>query len=353
LSAEKLTEGVDAMEERQPYNSNGTPETQVSAETPAYESKSVPDKKSILRRPPWNRLAVFLILLGGAMFAASWLGGARGGYVYFAQGRPQVHSENRSDRVPAEFPLGLQGIPINDIRVISSAMNIEVHPTTGPAQMSIYGGITPDITFEKGVLTIDTRVYEQSRSWAFSIGFNGPARAMKLYLPHVNGMDMDINVTSGNVRINNIKNGGELTVNATSGNISITDSYFAAVDLHVRSGNIRLNDGRVHALTATATSGNINIDTTTVTLNHPVTQQLIPSNITLQARSGNIRFHDRNRHNPVHLAYNLQATSGNIAVNGVRNRGNAVSNNTPVGTWQPYLIIDIRATSGNINLIYR
>lgn len=159
--------------------------------------------------------------------------------------------------------------------------------------------------------------YKNSLKW-FNIKFTSKKiETINLYIPNTFNGKVEIESNSGNITINDF-NFESLEINVASGNIKLDSGAVSTnIDLETNSGDISLNDLTTGILNAKSSSGNIT-----------VTNTKIDSNTYLNTSSGNIKFEDSESNE---LKGN--ASSGNI--NLTNNKIN---------------FIDLLVSSGNIRV---
>ena len=347
------------MDDRQ-YNNDGTRAGDSAPHVTPTEASYAPPCR---RRFSWSRLALILIILGAALFAAGWMGGSRGGRIYFQGGTLrnfwgfEIQPENRDTGDAAVYNLPANVGDIRGITVNTNAANIVLRPSEGGnPRLVAYSDIEPDITFSNGILSINARQRERELGIGFPVlNFGTYRNELVLYMPSGTAYNaIELRSTSGNIRMDgfraetltaqstsgNIRMDGfhaeTLTARSNSGNMHMIDSNITDGNMQATSGNIYVTDGSILNLNAEARSGNITVDTTV----------LNGGNAEVRTTSGTIRFTGHNvtngRQTP--LNYNVRTSSGTIRVNGNRTGNNQTT------TPNPGYSIEARANSGNIHL---
>lgn len=160
---------------------------------------------------------------------------------------------------------------------------------------------------------------------------------------------LELDVSSGNIRLNKVLVDKEISVEATSGNIKINE--LEALDLYVKStsGNLELENSNITTNTSLKiTSGNIKVEKTSTPIisvnavsGNVNLKQIDSNDIDVDVTSGNVKV---NIIGDLSL-YKIDAkvTSGNIYYQGDKIKGNLIN---PIGTK----VIKLRSTSGNIHI---
>jgi DUF4097 and DUF4098 domain-containing protein YvlB len=308
------------MDDRNRYNNNGTIETSEgheAPEVPVYTPK---------RRMPWNRLALILIIMGSVLFMAGWLGGSRGGSLYFQNGQLRVRTVQRGSSDSVINALTTDQLGAEGIRIHTTAMNIVVLPNHSNPRMEVFGDIVPVVRLADNILTIDTRQAERNIGTHFMVmGTN--RREIRLYLPHDVYEMFDFTSVSGNISVENftIESGN---LRSISGRVSLNGTTVNDAEMQSTSGNVIIDGGSIFNLTASSISGNVTVDTRTIS----------GGSAELRSVSGTVRFTGQTD------SYTLNSRSGSVRVNGNR------TGNVQATVRDGHFMVDMRTTSGNVHL---
>ncbi|MCL2361299.1 MAG: DUF4097 family beta strand repeat-containing protein [Defluviitaleaceae bacterium] len=351
------------------------------------------------------RIAVLLVLLGASLFGIAWLNGARGGAVFWEDGRLRVVSSGRGGRSLEALDIPTEnGLEFHSVNISATTANVTILPTS--TQPAVYSGTSNvDIRITDGILTINQRTSGTSIYNLMNIDFSPRSgREIRLYLPTyflVDGGDIQVRTTSGRIRVE----GGfsNLTAQSTSGRIQVRDNNHTAENLSLRttSGSISVENIRhLNELHAQATSGRISVsniqsemDTVNLhTTSGRISAERIPhadrfyvratsggislesigwtqmearsvsgrinisrgnidvdgqvSNTIVSATSGSVTVEVNNNQDDFRL--NLSSTSGRMQVN-----GNNLGNRGQVGSGSGENLMDVRTTSGRVNVNFR
>ena len=398
-SAENIADSPSAFNES--ITNKGTFDDPQYANSMPKSSQELYDKpfepRAVKRRTPAFRLAAVLIILGVVMFGLAWHNGARGGSIFWENGRLNVQVGGQGEQ--AEIPIG-ESFHSVDIRTTSA--NVVILPSS-TARASYIGINNVDISINSGVLTIiqnaaGTRTFNLM-DFDFS---SGSRREIRLYIPprfYENSGDIQVRTTSGRIQAEG--SFANFTATSTSGRIEISNNVGRAEDIVVRSTSGRIsidNINHVEHLSAQSTSGrievsNIRSDVDTINLrstsgrlsieNVPYVERLYVSatsgrinltniswsnlearaisgrievnrgrietapglivNTSLTATSGRISMDILNNRDDFRLG--LTATSGRITVDGTSLGGRGLIN---MGSGEN--IINVRTTSGRISV---
>jgi len=299
------------------------------------------------------RLAVLLIVLGGTMFGAAWLAGARGGVIYWQNGRFNAEIHRRGGVAPSEIDLRTENF--TEIYVRTSSASVTVLPTRENPRVE-YTGIF-DVSTSGGVLSV---IDNTSASRPFSLlnfGFT-PGRRVRVYLPYDMYQQISLNVrtssgrifieggvfddvtatsSSGRIQIKNVDALGNLTVNSSSGRISAENvSVQGDILAQTSSGGIRMENAAWDNLTASSSSGRINITDGRASAG---------SDIRVTSSSGGVSLEIMNRRDD--FVISMRSNSGSLRLDGERIRDRSLAG-MGVGTGDG--TIYIRTSSGRATL---
>jgi len=329
------------------------------------------------RRIRWIPLALVLIVLGGMMYGTAWVTGSRGGSVYFQDGRLRVRAANRRGNNRTEITLPAGAANARNLTLDVRSTNITIVPTNGAMAMVVYGDIEHNVRYAGGTLYIETPPFHTRDIQFFGGDFN--RREIRLYVPRnmdvqvigitastgnitiegFNGRELNLNVTSGNIRLRDIQatqthiravtgnitidhlSANTLDTRSTSGNVRINDSDITNTDISLTTGNIHINGGTFTHLYTNSTSGNINVNASAYS----------GGTAQVDTRTGTVRLTLRGADTPlrgIRDNHNLQARTGNIRINGNRTNGNS-----NVSSADANFHVHARTTSGNIHVDYR
>ena len=353
------------MEDNRQFNNDGTP-IQPSEEPTLLPEAEIPRK----RRRPWNKIALFLIVLGLAVFGIGWATGARGASIVFSGGWFHVIT---TDDDTHTF-MGVENFyEITHIYINAASARITIVPTSQPNEILGIGlrNISKDAVESSGnTLTINAlgeplrADYIQFDRGAtiqlFGLGVSPGRREIRIQVPphqmdsinirstsgnifveEVHPSHLEIHSSSGNINMEDIR-AETLSIRSTSGNIRGENLHFSEGSLQSTGGNIIIEDISWSGLSATATSGNVRLSEARI---FPV-QGLATS---AQTTSGNVRLEISNRWPD--FSYNIRTNTGNVRIEGegtrIRNsrRGEQTAGN---GDHMIYL----RTTSGNIRFYF-
>ncbi|MCL2286947.1 MAG: DUF4097 domain-containing protein [Firmicutes bacterium] len=320
-------------------------------------------------RKPWGKIAVFLIIVGAALFAAGWASGARGGRVYFESGL-------RIETPPFNIPESLRAAHIDlssnihTVTVNATSCAIRIVPTSADRPQVVSSESRDMVVNEvSGRLYVDTRsadawfiggVNRNRRNWhimnigTFGVSWNRSGstsfmdfnfdfdnfslsnrtgNTITVYLPD-SVQQIEARSTSGSVRLENIST-TRLNLRSTSGSVNVDGGTHRNTRLQSTSGSVRGNGYFAGGIYARSTSGGVNIqDYSTAHRN--------TDSIHLQSTSGSVRFSTRA---PISdFSYELSVTSGSVRIDGSSVSGRRVSGGTG------NVPINARSTSGSIHL---
>ncbi|MCL2364406.1 MAG: DUF4097 domain-containing protein [Defluviitaleaceae bacterium] len=375
------------MDDRR-FNNDGTPvgahveqnvaqDIQQDIQQEAHFAYGATPPCSGRRKIRWIPLALVLIVMGGLMFGGAWLSGARGGGIYWENGRFRVSAANRRGDNRTEVTLPANAANALTLSLNIRSANLTIVPTNGNMALVVYGDVDHTVRYANGTLSIETPAHQTRGIQIFGGSFN--RREVRLYLPHnTNVQVIDARTTSGNITIEDFA-GRELTLQTNSGNIRVSDIDVILANMQVHSGNITVNNMTSNTLSTNGNSGNVRIndsDISGITISMSSGNAVInggtfthlqtdsnSGNITVdaaarqdgsvrvEARSGTIRLTLHGADAPlrgIRDNHELRAHSGNINLNGQRIRGNS---NATSATANFY--VQVRTTSGNIHVNYR
>ena len=339
------------MDDRQ-YNNDGFPNDPAQDDfgpVPSYMERRP------RRRVAWARLAVVLMVLGVVLYAAGFMSGARGGNIYFSNGRFHISAVNASDEGSASMTVD----PFHSVDIHAGSSRVVIAQGNNYGVVVPTGWREPTVDVTGGVLVIDARRQGRSNIQFFGItnstGENNDV--IRVYVPDNSLVGGEIRVTtsSGRISIDRV-NVGNIFATASSGRIEVSNisTFVSRMELRSSSGrvtvenvpdagdiSIQTSSGRIdidragwHSLTARASSGRIN-----VTRGQEAGQA---GHTNLQASSGVVAVEIAGRRSD--YRYSLNVSSGNMRVDGDRISGRNFSG----GTGDNEIVI--RTSSGNIRL---
>ncbi|MCL2572018.1 MAG: DUF4097 family beta strand repeat-containing protein [Defluviitaleaceae bacterium] len=292
----------------------------------SLQQQPIESHEPIVRRwrSPSLRLAFLLLLLGAALFGLAWANGARGGIIYWQNGRFNITTFNRSSQADetVEMTIDERVGGFHTVNINATHRNVTVLP--GSTDRTQYTG-TPnvDISMENGILTIGQLTTGTSFSVVHMDFSPGSSRDIRIYLPYwffqQPNSRLQVRTTTGNIRIEG--NFNTVDASSTTGRIQINDNEAIMNTLTLRSttGNMTVNNIYfVDQLSAQATTGNITVNN----IQNPV------NSVSLRATTGQIRTENIDAY-----TLQIQTTTGRIGVSNA--------------TW---FNLDIRATTGRIGV---
>lgn len=321
-------------------------------------------------RKPWGRIAIFLIIVGIALFAAGWASGSRGGRVYFENGL-------RVETYPLEaVTTNLEAVNLN---LSSNIHTIVVNATSYAIRFVPTSFDTPQIVSTENrdivINEVNGRLYVDSRNSGARVisGINRNRRSLHIMNIGTFGVSwnrdgstsfMDFNFdfanfmvnnrggstitvyvpdrvhqiearsTSGSVRLENIST-SRLNLRSTSGSVNVDGGTHENTRLQSTSGSVRGNGYFAGDIYARSTSGGVNIQDSSIS--HRNT-----GSIHLQSTSGSVRFETAA---PISdFRYELSVTSGSVRIDGTSISGRRVNGGSG------NVLINARSTSGSIHL---
>ena len=241
------------------------PQYANSMPLPAQETHEAPTPRAC-RRMPAIRFALMLIAVGAIMFGMAWfVGGSRGGVVYWESGGFGVESFSRN-QLPADDPVGLElSENFHAIDIRASYGNVVILPTSSDNAF-FTASSSVNIAVTNGILSISQRAASASRTITFvSMTFSSRDRQdIRLYLPASYFASLNESITirtsSGNVRVEG--DFSDLTVNTSSGNIYAANSTANAARINLRSASGRVTVDSVQgadSLDINTSSGRITV----------------------------------------------------------------------------------------------
>ena len=320
------------MEDNKQFNNDGTPLESITPAEPTaaphiphgtqyHEAVPVPESRPPKKRRPWNKIALFLIILGLGIFAIGWATGARGASFVFEDGWFRIITTANDT-----FETVSIHAAVTEINVNSTSARIIVEPASNATSTTVtLSNINPDaVDFSGNTLSINTgtSVYAQDINFnrrtviqLFSLGDTPGRREIRIQVPANQLNSVNITNTSGRVDINGM-NTEVLYIRATSGNVHINNVTAETLETRATSGNIRVNNITAETLSVTATSGNIHVNNATA------------ETLSAIATSGNVRGEN------VHFSDGmLRSTSGNVNIENI--------------SWSE---LEATTTSGNVRI---
>jgi len=353
--------------EHHPLTEESTPQGAQhgnSMPSPSQESFATP-KPPVRQRVYVLRFAALLILLGAVMFGIAWLNDARGGTIYWSNGRFHIQSYTRG----AESELGSEGV-IHDafytVNIHTTHANVTILPSTNN-QAFFSSTREVNVSINGGGLSINQNTRNHRRFFLMDMNLTSPsASEVRLYLPasffedprdsiqvrttsgrvHVEGdfSDLSVNTSSGRINIgnsNSINNASTIHLRSTSGNITAENiSHINTLNVQATSGRIEIRNitGPAGAMTLRAVSGNISVE-----------NAYYVHNVNINTTSGRI-----NISNTAWRDINARSTSGNIIIDG---DGETTMLNTTSGRVSAQLTgaqsdhaLNLHTSSGRVNV---
>jgi DUF4097 and DUF4098 domain-containing protein YvlB len=288
-----------------------------------------------MKNKNWGKIAWVLILVGAMLCIIGWLMGFRGGSVFFENGRLTVH-RSEGTHTPLSFSDSQE---INHIIINTTMASVIIEPLRHGSPGVTLTNLEPNVlSIENGTLTINTRLSER-RIYFFNFGFNNNStrREIRIHLPaDANLSQLEINCTSGTVRINDIS-AERINAVVTSGSIRAENITFNEGILRSTSGSVNLTNARWQNLRANSTSGSVRI------ADGEIIDISAHGETILNAVSGSVNLEIRGTRE--HFNYSLSTGSGTARINGENQRGG-----THVNHFDANHSISMSASSGSTRL---
>jgi len=419
------------MDDIRQYNNDGVSVGGSTGDTGGFGGISgigESEKPTSKPKRPWVRLSVILIIFGGLLILGGAATGSRGGRIYidrglrvegfssssssggrtplntrengYFQSSNTVHTLIINDArfrnviiVPTSSPtLSITGLGNVDLNVTELNRVVTVSPSGvdgadvigfrnathismidfGGAFGISYRSYTPFIATERQPVTGQNFIEgERTRYLQYNIGGRVHLREnIHVYLPS-SVMYLEVNTTSGVVRITNDGTLNSLNVRSSSGNIHVNGGDIVNGNLHSSSGTTRVNIDNVGSFASQTSSGNIhfnanNLENGTFLASSGVVRvdASVENNISVQTSSGNIHFNSDSVSTGYFRAssgvirvnasfeerFSAQSTSGNIHFNGDRLANGRFGSSSGVIRVDAALEGDFTAAAGSGNI---
>ena len=211
-------------------------------------------------RRHWNRIGLFLIILGAIMLGIGWIAGARGGSLVWENGRMRVLSV--ASRTSTDYTIPNSNT-IREITIESSSARVTVEPTNSsndPITVSIVNMENYNIQHTATSLTVNTRFHQGVTNFQFiGVGFYQPRQEIIVRIPANQADSITITASSGGVRAESV-NATQWMVNSSSGGVRVANIQAESFSAQASSGGVQLSNIQAETFSARTTSGGVRLD---------------------------------------------------------------------------------------------